>query len=87
MSGSQKFKIGYFRQSFSKVLGTPSNFRTSVHMFQSNAMKSSTPPLPPPQSMLCFQFKHHGTRKPNAQYDPTLNRGRGGFPFGNKMYI
>ena len=63
------------------------NFRTSVHMLQSNTMKISTPPLPPPQSMLCFQHTHHGTRKPNAQYVPTLSRGRGGFAFGNKMYI
>ena len=63
------------------------NFSTSVDMLQSNTMKSSTPPLPPTQSMLCFQFTHHGTRKPNAQYVPTLRRGRGGFAFGNKMYI
>ena len=56
-------------------------------MFQSNTMKIFTPPLPPPQSMLCFQYTHHDTRKPNAQHDPTLNRGRGGIAFGNKMYI
>ena len=51
-------------------------------MFQSNTMKISTPPLPPPQSMLCFQYTHHGTQKPNAQYDPTLNRGRGDLRLG-----
>ena len=56
-------------------------------MFQSDTMKIFTPPLPPPQSMLFFQYTHHGTRKPNAQYVPTLSRGRGGFAFGNKMYI
>ena len=56
-------------------------------MFQSNTMKIFTPPLPPPQSMLCFQYTNHDTRKPNAEHDPTLNRGRGGIAFGNKMYI
>ena len=71
---------------FQKYLGHR-NCRTSVHMFQANTMKIVTPPLPPPQSMLCFQYTHHDTRKPNAEHDPTLNRGRGGIAFWNKMYI
>ena len=47
-------------------------------MFQWKIMKTSTPPLPPLYSMLFFQSTYYCMLKANAQYESTLNWGRGG---------
>jgi hypothetical protein len=46
-------------------------------------------PLPPPHSMLFFQYIHYRKRKPNASnmYNPTLNRGRRGKMFEKMLCI